>query len=314
MRRPSLLAVLWAFTAWLALPAAAADSYRIALLLSAEGEPYETTERALLAAVEQASQLSGRTIEWDRAVLGSGRDAASAALRDLLDHPVDLLITFGTPATEAAVRSARDLPLLATLLIDPASLGGAGNATAVLLDFPHEVQLRWLHRIVPGARRPGVLYSEERNAVVLSSAATAAAQLGLQLTAIRVETPRDLPAALQRASREADLLWGIPDGVVFSPQSAQGLLKFSLERRVPLAGLSLPWVKAGALYALDRDYQDLGVQCGELVERILSGTPPQSIPPQSPRTVIYGVNRLVADRLGVRVPADVLAAATLVVP
>ncbi|MCA9453088.1 MAG: hypothetical protein KC584_10745, partial [Nitrospira sp.] len=49
-------------------------------------------------------------------------------------------------------------------------------------------------------------------------------------------------------------------------------------------------VKAGAVYALDRDYVDIGVQCGELAEQVLKGVNIHTLKPQSPRKVLYALN------------------------
>ena len=49
-----------------------------------------------------------------------------------------------------------------------------------------------------------------------------------------------------------------------TPQTAEPILLSTLKNKIPLVGLSSSWVKAGALYALDRDYVDIGLQSGEL--------------------------------------------------
>ena len=63
-----------------------------------------------------------------------------------------------------------------------------------------------------------------------------------------------------------------------------------MRNRIPFVGLSQTWVKAGALYALDRDYEDIGAQCGELAVKILQGTSPSALPPVTPRKVVYSIN------------------------
>jgi putative ABC transport system substrate-binding protein len=61
--------------------------------------------------------------------------------------------------------------------------------------------------------------------------------------------------------------------------------------------VSFSWVKAGALYALNRDYRDIGAQCGELAAKVLAGTPVSSLPPAAPRKVVYSVNLKTANHM-----------------
>ena len=102
-------------------------------------------------------------------------------------------------------------------------------------------------------------------------------KFGLSLRAEKVSTPREIPAALKNLSKSIDVLWGIPDKIVFTQQTAKEILLFSLRNRIPLIGLSSSWVKAGALYALDWNYRDVGKTCGESAVAILKGKPSQFI-------------------------------------
>jgi putative ABC transport system substrate-binding protein len=114
--------------------------------------------------------------------------------------------------------------------------------------------------------------------------------LTLEKSLQEVETPQGLPDALDNLAKDADVLWGVTDQTVLSPETAEPILLFSFRNRIPFAGLSTSWVKAGALYALDRDYTDLGAQCGEIALKILQGARASSLPPVSPRKITYALN------------------------
>jgi putative ABC transport system substrate-binding protein len=57
------------------------------------------------------------------------------------------------------------------------------------------------------------------------------------------------------------------------------LLLFSFRHKLPLIGLSETWVHAGALYALDWDYRELGAFCGRLALGQLAGAGTPAPPP-----------------------------------
>ena len=124
-----------------------------------------------------------------------------------------------------------------------------------------------------------------------------------------VETPRALPEALDEITRTADVLWGIPDSLVMTPQTAEPILLSTLKSKIPLVGLSASWVKAGALYALDRDYVDIGLQAGELAGKLLHGTSASSLSPVYPRKVAYVLNLKTASLINHEFPQDLIRGA-----
>jgi putative ABC transport system substrate-binding protein len=185
----------------------------------------------------------------------------------------------------------------------------ASNGTAVLLEFPVDIQMQWLRRIVPTATTVGVLFNPKENQSKVSSALRVAKETGLTLVTQAVDTPRALPDALENLSRNVDALWGISDSVVMTPQTAEPILLSTLRNKIPLAGLSTSWVKAGALYALDRDYLDIGTQCGEVAGKVLGGASPAALAPIFPRKVTYSVNLKTAGAMNLELPQDVVRGA-----
>jgi putative ABC transport system substrate-binding protein len=140
-----------------------------------------------------------------------------------------------------------------------------------------------------------------------------ARRLGFELLAREIASPRDIPDALRGLANRADVLWGIADSVVLTPATAKTILSFSYQNRVPMVAPSESWVKAGALFALERDYEDVGRQCGELALQVLAGARPRSLGVQPPRRVTWVVNRRAARQLDLEVPDALLAGARLVV-
>jgi putative ABC transport system substrate-binding protein len=207
----------------------------------------------------------------------------------------------------------KDTPIVAGLVLKADDLEEAANATGVVLEFPVELELRWLQRMLPGLRNIGVLFNPAENQDRIDEATRAARDMGLTLHPRKVTTPRDLPGALDSLGNRADVLWGVADQVVLNPQTVRPILLFSLHNRIPFVGLSATWVKAGALYALDRDYGDIGRQCAEMAVKILQGTAPRSIVPAPPRKVVYSVNMKTARILKLDIQSGLLQGALAVV-
>jgi putative ABC transport system substrate-binding protein len=279
-----------------------APSTQIVVLTSQDVGPYQE----VLQGFRQA--LSHQSLQTSIIVLSAAGDAAKALsfIHDLEKLDVHLLVTLGSIATRAAIQENVSFPLLASLVMNTNDLRKLTNATAVVLEFPVDMQLQWLRRFLPEQTTVGVLFNPKENHDMITAATLAASQLGLQLAAQEVHTPQDLPAALEHMAEKAEVLWGVTDPTVLSSQTAEPILLFSFRNRIPFTGLSSSWVKAGALYALDRDYADLGVQCGEIALQILNGAQANTFPPVSPRKVTYSINLKTAEHMKIEIPQSLI--------
>jgi putative ABC transport system substrate-binding protein len=219
------------------------------------------------------------------------------------------MLTVGTLATQIALKSQGEGPVIACMIVDDKDLKDAVNATGVSLEFSVETQFEWMKKFVPEGRTVGVLYNPVENQEEVTAATRVARSLGLRLAAREVERPQALPAALASLADEADLLWGVTDEMVLSPQTAEAILLFSFRNRIPFTGLSESWVRAGALYALDRDYEDIGEQCGELALKVMRGVRAGTLPPQRPRKLTYAVNLRTAEYLKLEIPTALIEGA-----
>jgi putative ABC transport system substrate-binding protein len=300
------LSVLAAVALWgVAEGATVRPDAHIVVLISQEADPYQE----VLAGFRRYMDQQGNKAPIDVYPLRGDAAAADTVLQAARKAPFGLLVTLGSLAAQAAVRQAPDAPIVAGMILNADDLGKATNATAVILEFPVETEFRWMQKLLPGQKKIGVLFNSAENQGRIDAAGRAAKALGLTLNARRLDGPRDLPDALDNLSTHADVLWGVADAVALTPQTAQPILLFSLRNRIPFVGLSMTWVKAGALYALDRDYDDIGAQCGELALKILHGSSPASLPPVPPRKVTYSVNLRTARHMKVEIPRALLEGA-----
>ncbi len=286
------------------------ESAKIALIASQDAPPY----REVLSGFRQYLSQHYDHVIFEEQFLQGDVDEAAKAVQEAKQNGARLLLTVGSLATRTALKEGGGLPIVACLIVDANDIQGAANATGVVLDFSVETQLQWMRRFLPQNRVVGVLFNPQENQRKIEEAARIAQSLGLRLIAREVESPKSLPEALNSLAREADVIWGIWDQMVLSPQTAEPILLFSFRNRIPLAGLSTPWVKAGALYALDRDYPDLGMQCGEQALQILQGKPASSLPLASPRKVMHAVNLKTAQYMKIEIPQALIDSAQQVFP
>jgi putative tryptophan/tyrosine transport system substrate-binding protein len=279
---------------------------RVVILLSGEAEPYQ----AALAGFRDALRVQAPEVTVE--VIGSGD--AGVVRRTLSSSPAPVLVlSLGTPATREAVAQAGRIPVVAGMILHPREIAGHDNATGVYLEHSAETEVRWLTQLLPGQRRVGIIYHSEANVARVEEARRAATRWNLSIQAIRIESAAQLPAALEAMANRTDVILGLTDPTVFNTETVRPLLMFSFQNRIPIVGPSGGWVRAGAVYALERDFRDVGEQSAELALRILRGQSPRAIPPQPPRKVDYFINGRTAGELNIQIPRALLQAAQEVV-
>jgi putative tryptophan/tyrosine transport system substrate-binding protein len=222
----------------------------VVIVVSQESPPYaEMVQgfRTALAGAGEHAQVEVRNLKGNS-------ENASNVLRSFKTEPPTMFLTVGSLATQVVLAEYEGVPVIAGLTAHLDKLRKNSNLTGVGLEFSLESQLQVMRRILPEVATVGVLYSPKENQETIDSALSLARKFSVKLVPKPVEVPRDIPDALESLVNNIDLLWGITDQVVVSPQTAEPILLFSFRNKIPFAGLSTPWVKAGSLYALERDY------------------------------------------------------------
>jgi len=221
-------------------------------------------------------------------------------------NDVALVLTLGSKALRAAVQQDVERPVIAGLTKDNSELEKDSSASGVVLDYGAETQLQWINRILPEARTVGVLYNPDKSGHRIAAAKKAAGKLGLKLIAKQVNSPKELPVAMDALFRHVDVLWGMPDPIVLSRQTVKAVLLTSFRSQVPFVAPSSVWVKAGALYALDWDYTDVGVQAGEITLSVLKRKQINTMPIQAPRKVLYSLNFRIVEYMKLKLPGKIV--------
>ena len=223
-----------------------------------------------------------------------------------------IIISLGPSAAEIAQAAFPDTPLLATMFLQKNMVPHRKNSAAILLQVPMEVQLKWLKKFLPNARRVGILYGPALNRDWVGEATNAAQGKDIEIIPFEINSPKKLQEGLQYISRNADVLLAIPDQTVYSGKTAKEILLFSYRNRIPFVGLSESWVKAGALYAIDIDYGDMGRQIAGLANKILTDGSPGEKSVVQPEEVTYSLNIRTQNYLRLEIANDIIQGASIV--
>ncbi|EJL08916.1 hypothetical protein Pchl3084_1704 [Pseudomonas chlororaphis subsp. aureofaciens 30-84] len=280
-----LFCCLWgAFPAWAAqvLLTGAEDSAGVQAFAQAlaQQRPQDDVRFELLANLPAPGQLPAGT----RLIL---LDPASLEWRQQeTQGPATLVLRIGRIQAQQRLGAAPS-PRLSLLWSDP----------------PLARQLRLIRKILPQARRIGVLYGADSE-FLLKELHQAAHPLGLEIVAERWDDTND-SRPLQSLLKSSDVLLGLDDPQLYNPKTAKNLLLSSYARQLALIGPNAGFVKAGSLASTYSDQDDWLQVLDDLLDRPTTHWP-RTLYPQ-PFKVLS--NPQVARSLGVE-PIDEQSVAT----
>lgn len=259
----------------------------VIILRSSDLAPYKALEAAFVGAVgvpvkvlTLADQGEAKSAAASAAVvLAIGQDAARLALDA---HPVGQVILGLVPA--------------------PEKLGAAEASKAVPMFVAPARHLSVLRDALPDARRLGVIYSAPSTGLV-ADYERAARGIGASLVKQEVKERSQVAQALRELIGKVDALVLLPDPATLGVDTFKFVLTTSLEAKVPLVGFSQGQARAGAMLALEANYEEMGREAAGAAKRALSGS---AAAPQAPAGSIY-VNGKTAQVLGVSIPPQLKA-------
>lgn len=284
---------------FLFLTANCSSAAEVAIIKSKDIQPYNLAIKGFSGVVRAAVAEDDMNADLDKGM---------SILKKVKSQKPDAIFSVGAEATFAAANSIKEIPVVFFMLFDPERYKLEGeNVTGVKLEIPLEEQIRKLREVMPEVKRIGTIYGEEKTKLLFDEIKPVLAGLGIELMAERISSPKDIPAAMDRLVPKMDAFWLVFDSVaVSSPRVVQEIILFqSLKNRIPVIGFNKWSVTAGALFCLYTDFEDVGIQAGKIVNRILKGEFPSSIPVESPENVKVFFNEKVMQRVGTKLKLEV---------
>jgi putative ABC transport system substrate-binding protein len=227
-----------------------------------------------------------------------------------------LVVAMGNLAAQLARELAPESPLIFCMIQDPAKLGliGASNTTGVAFTIPIKNQLAAFRMVYPRAVRIGVIYQNENVGRQIQEAEKAAPVVRLNMVGRPVTSEREIPEALRsllKGNQAMDALWIPGDPILLGDETRHFLLGETLKAAKPVYGFSSALVQEGALVSDGPDYASIVEEVAELLNRLAAGEKGSKIEMLIPRSELV-INKKMADKLKIEIPADALRIANKV--
>lgn len=230
-----------------------------------------------------------------------------------LKGKVAVIVAMGPLAAQTARESAPEIPLVFCMVQDPVRLGltTAPGVTGIANQVPVKNQLAAFRMVNPRGVRIGVIYNEANSGPIVQEAQKGAGVVRLAIVDRPVASDRQVPEALRsllRGSDAIDALWIPPDPILLGEEARRFILGEMLKAGKPVYSSLATLVAEGALVANAPDYATVGEQAAELVGRLAGGEKTR-IEMLIPRAELV-INKKIANRLKIEIPADALRAAS----
>ena len=296
---------------------------RIGMLLPVAAPDATTNIEAFQQGLRERGYVEGRDIAIEYR-FAAGRDVALPGLAgELVGLQVEVIVTWGTPATLAAKNATKTTPIVTAAVIDPVGTGlveslarPGGNVTGVSSGTSElsGKSLELLMELVPRITRVAVLWNRASPSDQLSFRATevAAQALGVRLQSFGVSDPTELDSAFAAVGRErARALF-----VIHAPwlqANRKRIVDFAAKSRLPAMYERREWVESGGLMSYGVNFPDNFRRAATYVDKILKGTKPADLPVEQPIKFELVINLKAAKQIGFTIPPNLLARADKVI-
>ncbi len=267
--------------------------------------------------------VEGRNITIEHRSAEGKKDRLPELAAELVRQKVDVIMTAGQPAPDAARKATRTIPIVFGVVGDPVGEGlvaslnrPGGNLTGLSSMIPDLAgkQLEIFKEVVPRLSSVAVLQNPAHRAhpIGVRSAEVAARALGLQIVVIDVGSAAALDGVFRRmvAERVGGVL--VMRGSLFIRHRAR-IAELAVKAGLPTMFGHGFEAEAGGLVAYGADVLALFRRAATYVDKILKGAKPADLPIERPTKFELVINLKTAKKLGLTIPPEILIRADKVI-
>ena len=233
---------------------------------------------------------------------------------------LDLILVIGTPTAQAVMRSVTKVPIVFGGIGDPVRAGlvttldrPGGNLTGTRSFTPVEPQLDLIRKMLPSAKRIGILNNpaEANSRAAVDAFVKAGFAQGYVFVRETVTASSETYTAASNLVGKVDAIYVPTDSTVVS--ALESVVKVSLSGKVPLFTAETAGVNRGALASIGLDWTEVGNDTGRIAARVLKGEKPGDIAIASASRVSLRINAKTAKSIGVEISPELVAQAVQIV-
>ena len=265
-----------------------AEKVNVGIVQLVEHAALDAANKGFVEGLASKGYKEGQNIAYDRQNAQADQSNLQNIAHRFVNNKVNLICAIATPAAQTVANVTSDMN-------------------------PVEQQLDLLLKLVPNAKSVGTIYcsSEVNSQLQIDILKKAAAAKGVTVKEATVSNVNDIQQAARSLLGKVQAVYVPTDNVLASAMPT--LISVTEEAKLPVICGEGGMVKAGGVATLGVDYYKLGFQAGEMAADILGGkSKPADMAIQAQKEFKAMVNVKEAEKIGLKVPEDVLKGAELV--
>jgi len=320
MRRRDFIAGLGSATAW---PLAAQaqrvhKTFRVGVLANEEWPPLN----GLRDGLRDLGYIEGQTLELVNRYAEGYPTRYPGFARELVGLPVDVIVTWGTPASLAAKDATAAIPIIMTSG-DPIAVGlvpGLAQPHGNVTGFSTQAaelegkRLELVKELIDGVSSVVVLSNPTNPycAIGVEHARQAAALLKVPIEVVEIGQEQELDDAFRSLTRiRPSAVVVVADPFLASQQPR--IAEFLIQSRIPSIYTYREQVTGGGLISYATNYYELFRRAAVMADKIRKGSKAGNLPVEQPTKFELVINLKTAKSIGLVVPPALLSRADEVI-
>jgi putative ABC transport system substrate-binding protein len=295
---------------------------RIGVLINGSSLSHKYLIDAFRQGLRELGWLEGKTIVIDYRYAQGKLDRLPELATELANLKVDVIYASATPATVAAKKATRSIPIVFTGVGDPVRSGlvdslakPGANVTGLSIISPElgGKRLELLKEVFPRVHRVAFFWSPSLSTTAAVKATQAAAEaLHLQIQSLEVRSSDDFTNAFEAMTKEqAQALLTNPSPVLGTHRVR--IIEFAAKNRLPGMYPNSEFAETGGLMSYAHSNAEAYRRAAVYVDKILKGAKPADLPVEQPTKFEFIINLKAAKQIGLTILPNVLARADKVI-
>ena len=232
-------------------------------------------------------------------------------INGMIDDGCDILVPIATPTAQAAAAATSDVTIVFSAVSNPVEAGLVEsfdktdkNITGVSNSIAIEDIFELAAELTPEAKTFGFVYntSEINSVTGIERAKKYCDEHGISYKEATVTGTADVQQAAASLVNDVDAFFTPNDNTVASAMAAY--LQVANDAGKPIYCGADSMVNDGGFATVGIDYDVLGVQTGEMIERIINGATVADTPVEQIAQYAKMINVATAKQLGIEIPQD----------
>jgi len=296
--------------------------HRIGVIQLVDHSVLNVTRDAFIQEMGSIGYQNGKNCLFQVENANGDMSSVNTILDKFIADRMDVVVPISTGCTQAAIHKIKDRPIVFASVANPFIIDAGRSdtdhlphVTGVYGAVPMDKVLEMVRQILKGKIKIGCIWDagqvnsvynvkqlqqavqKDANAVFVGTTVTGSSEV--------------YQAAQFLAQQQIDVFVLATDNIVYS--ALDSVVKVSESRKIPVFMCDVERLSDGVVGAMGYDYTSSGIQAAHIVDRILKGEDPKSIPFEKYSRLTIGVNLRAARKMGIPIPAELLDQTTVII-